>query len=103
MALEQISMISEVLGKPELEPISAALRDRVFASSMMTQLKKMEHALIKAGSELTAKEIGNSTLIRRDFYYFSKALIEDKAAGKICSSYSVPIGPVIGLEKLVFL
>jgi hypothetical protein len=79
-ALEQISMISDVLGKPELEPISAALRDRFFASSMMTQLKKMEKALLAAERELTAKEIGNSKLIRRDFYYFSRAFIEDDAA-----------------------
>jgi hypothetical protein len=47
---------------------------------MMTQLKKMEKALLEAGKGLTGKEIGNSAFIRRDFYYFSKAFIEDKTA-----------------------
>ena len=31
------------------------------------------------------------------------SIVQGEVAGKICTSYSVPIGPVIGLEKLVFL
>jgi hypothetical protein len=82
-AFKTISLIIDVIGKPVLEQISAAIQgDRTFATSMLSALKKMEKAHLETGRQfsLIEKDIGSSTLMRRDFYYFAKDLLEDEIA-----------------------
>jgi hypothetical protein len=77
--LTQLGEISDTFNKPELETISAGIRNETFATFMLAKPHKMEKELPEAHrmQPRTVEEIGGSALMRRDFYHFSKAFLED--------------------------
>jgi hypothetical protein len=84
LTLIKLRDILDTLGKPDLEIISAGIRHESFASSMLSKFQKMEETLPEDEriKPRTAEEIGGSVLMRRDFYYFSKAFLDDDTAKK---------------------
>jgi hypothetical protein len=89
--LIQLREILKTLGKPDLEIISAGIRNETFASAMLAKLQEIEKEKtfleVKGLEKWTSEEIGGTKLMRRDFYYFSKAFLDDVTAKKKMESW----------------